>query len=478
MRGWRALLAVALGSITQGGAAQAGPLTTQDCTEALKTKTHRASCARFTSQAVAFNVAVFTPVAGESKGHIVYIPGGPGEAPVRDGPPEDLFTYLREHTLVTFDPRGLAGSSPAMICDMGEGIWNEDYSTEDVIAVLRPCREQIAAEGIDPGLFTSQAIAGDVAALIQALGVDRAGVYGISYGTEPALHLLADAPDWLEFAVLDSVSVPGISGIEEERAARDRFLATLDRRCFAEDACSDLAQDGVDGLMEWVAQFDDAPLEFNLSKGEVWSLNATEMLDYLGTLGTYVEGLDLGIELIDMLATSRLRALGWIRADLEGAIEFSETALPLMLQAYSDTFSPEDFDTIALPSRYATDIEDARIQLELQRYWRGDAAREARFIGEDAEPVESTARVLILSGGIDPATPYEWAAALERRFEGMNRYVFPLLGHAASLGNAGWVTDEAVAVQMRCANRVVRAFLDPTMTVTEPCKSYRAGDNG
>ena len=475
MKGLSVLLAFALSC---GGAAQAASLTPKPCPDKLQAETHRAACSRFASETVAFDVAVFSPRAGKSKGHIVYIPGGPGEAPVRDGPPEDLFTYLRGHTLVSFDPRGLAGSTPAMTCDLGDRVWNEDYPAEDAIAALRPCRERMLSEDIDPATITSQAIAGDISMLVQAMGIDRAGLFGISYGTEPALHLLAEAPEWLDFAVLDSVSVPGISGIEEERAARDRFLATLDRRCFAKGACSKLAQGGADDLTAWAAQFDDDPLEFSLSKGGDWSFDGTEMLDYLGTLGTYVDGLDIGIELIELLATSRLRALGWIRADLEGAIEFGEEALPLMLQAYSDTFAPEDFDTITLPSRYATDIEDARIQLELQRFWRGEAAREARFIAEDAVPETREARILILSGGIDPATPLEWAAALERRFAGMDRWVFPLLGHAVSLGNAGWVKNDDVAVQMRCANRVVRAFLDPTMTVTAPCKDYRAGENG
>ncbi len=461
------------------GMASAASLDTERCAEELTVETHRTACSRYTDDTgkIAFDVAVFSPTGGKSKGHVIYIPGGPGEIPTRDGPPADLFAYLREHTLIAFAPRGVEGSTPHIHCDLGDGIWNEEYSAEEGLTALRACRDRLSAKGIDPGTVTSAAIAKDIDALVRVLGVDRAGVYGISYGTEPALHLLADPPGWLDFAILDSVSVPGISGIIEERAARERFLATLDRQCFAQKTCGPLTRMGNTDLTEWAAQFDAEPLEFSLSKGDVWSFDSTDMLDFLGTLGTYVEGLQMATDLVDLLATSRLQALGWIRADLEGAVAFSDEALPLMLEAYSDTFSPQDFDTVAAQGRYATDIDDWRVQLQFQQFWRGDRPGEAAFIPETAAPTP-TVRTLILSGGIDPATPQEWAARLDHRFTGLTRYVFPVLGHAVSLGNPGWVEDETVSDQMLCANAAVRAFLDPTMRVNAHCRRYKTGNNG
>ena|GEM_PF-3262732 len=438
---------------------------------------HRAACSRFDREddgtRIAFDIAILTPRARRSIGHVLYIPGGPGEAPVtEDGLYTDILLPFANRTIVLFNPRGTEGTAPRLECDFGAKIWDEDFGGEEERAVLNGCIERIARDGPDPARFTSLEIAEDIDALIRALGIQKAGLYGISYGTEAGLHLLAQELSWLEFVILDSVSVPGLSGVADEIVARDRFLAALNRMCFAQRECSPYARVVGDTLHDWAAEFDADPLPLHPVEGVDWTYDGTEMLDYLAQYGAYRDGLALAVSVIDMLATGRLGALAWMKADAVSNTEFTRDSLPLMLQAYADTFDPQDFETIQSPTRYARDIDIAADLLEFYRLWRGEQPREAMLLNGARQPVGVPA--LILSGGIDPFTPVEWAEALHARFTGLQHYIYPLLGHAVSIDAGGVNTRTPMGTQMHCASGSVRAFLDPTLKPDRPCEAYEA----
>lgn len=452
-------------------------LTPVSCPFASDAPTHRATCSRFTREddglSIAFDVAVLTPSTRKSIGHVLYIPGGPGEAPVsEDGLFDDLLIPFANRTVVLFNPRGTRGTEPRLACDFGALVWDEDFGDAAAQAILRDCIARFGRDGPDPARFTSLDIAEDIDALAGALGILSMGLYGISYGTEAGLHLVAQEPDWLEFAILDSVSVPGVSGTKDEIKARDRFLTALDRLCFAGARCPAIARGDATTLSDWAAQFDDAPLGVYVQDDVEWTLESTDILDYLSQLGAYRNGLDLALALIGSLETGRLRALGWIRGDIVSNTAFMAENLPLMLQAYADTYDPGDADIIRRPTRYPLDLEDAAMHLDFYRLWRGARAREARFLkGEYAVP---GIPVLVLSGGLDPFTPVEWAEALHRRLGGLQHYIFPHLGHAVSI-NTGTVSGESdITTQMHCAGGAVRAFLDPTLDPDDLCQAYRA----
>jgi len=471
------LLALLLMLAEDAGAAT---LADKPCPFAVPVTTHRAVCSRFSRDddgaRITFDVAVLTPSSRRSLGHVVYIPGGPGEAPVsEDGLFDDLLFPFADRTIVLFNPRGTMGTTPKMTCDFGATIWDEDFGGAEAQAILRDCLARFDRDGPDPGRFTSLEIAEDIDALIGALGVVRAGIYGISYGTEAGLHLIAQAPPWLAYAILDSVSVPGVSGIVDEMNARDRFLSSLDQRCFQRQQCSALVRAGADSLTEWAAQFDAEPLEIYLRDGAQWSFDGLDILDYLAQLGSYRDGLDLARTLISLLQTGRLRALGWMSADIAMQTDFAARNLPLLLEAYADTYDPGHIDTIRTPTQYEGDVQSAVLQLKLYDLWHGNRPREADFLAGGRE--EARMPVLMLSGGVDPFTPVEWAQALHERFTGVQHYVFPSLGHAVSVTTGGPSPDPLMADQTRCAGDAIRAFLNPTITPDFHCStSYRTGD--
>lgn len=471
--------ALALATTAPAGAG-AATLAPKPCPFARKIASHRAACSRLErgegGTRVAFDVAVLTPSTRRSTGHVVYIPGGPGEAPVSaDGLFADLLAPFSDRTVILFNPRGTLGTEPRMTCDFGDLVWEETFGDARARAVLRACIDRLDREGPDRALFSSSGIAEDIDALIRALGVARAGLYGISYGTEAGLHLIARAPRWLGFAILDSVSVPGVSGMADEMAARDRFLAEIDRTCFTEERCSALVRDGAESLADWVGQFDETPLVLHLDRGGEWALDGAEMLDTLGQLAAYPDGLDLSLHLVALLQTGRLSATGWIRTDIAANTAFAARSLPLMLEAYSDTFEEGDAALLDRPTRYTRDRNSAAVQLAFQRLWHGARPREANFLDGAAQAVPVP--VLVLSGGVDPFTPVEWARALHGRFTGLDHYIFPLLGHAVSIVPTLSVSDAEMTAQLRCAHGVMRAFLNPTLRPDAACRAYRS-ENG
>ncbi len=466
------------GLLIWAGDANGATLEDQPCPYSDELSTHAVACSRFTRKddgvTIAFDVAILTPKQRKSVGNVVYIPGGPGEAPVaEDGLFDALLTSFPNRTIILFNPRGTQGTKPRLQCDFGTLIWKDDFGGEKSQEVLRKCINRFKSDGPDPMRFTSLEVAKDVDALLPALGIVRAGLYGISYGTEASLHLLAQAPPWLDFVILDSVSVPGLSGIEDEIMARDRFLEALDTRCFKQRHCLDIVRGDAETLSDWAARFDKEPIALFMRNGEEWTLTGADTLDYLAQLGSYPDGLNLAQTTVQTLETSRLRAMGWMSSDLSANMEFAEENLPLMLQAYADTFDPRDFETVTMPTRYPRNGDNAKKELEFHRLWRADRPREDVFLDGDA--TKAPVPTLILSGGLDPFTPVEWAEALDTRFSGLKRYVFPLLGHAVSTGSVTLTDNDEIAVQLRCARKVVHAFLDPMLTKDQDCTGYKTG---
>ena len=463
------------------GAAKSATLEDKPCHYAEAPTTHIAMCHRLTREdggiQIEFDLAVLTPAQTKSVGNVIYVPGGPGEAPVSGGGLFDsLLTPFRDHTIIVFNPRGTEGTTPRMKCDFGGLIWKKSFGGKNSARKLRKCIFRLTMEGPYPELFTSKKIADDIDAMVGALGMPKAGLYGISYGTEAALHLLAQSPRWLDFAILDSVSLPGQSGVRDVMVARDRFLAALDEICFAQEGCSALARANAGNLTEWTLQFDEVPLEMYLADDNLWDFNAVEMMDYLGQLAAYPNGLDIAGTIIELLETSRLSARGWIIADIAANKDFTAKNIEVLLQAYADTYEFSDIRTARNLSRYKRNRASAVDQIRLQGIWRGGRPREAAFLEATEQAEALNVPVLVMSGALDTSTPLEWAQALSQRFTGIEHKIYPLLAHAVSAGPLEATTFSELSGQLRCASRAVRAFIDPTLSVDAECERYEAGE--
>lgn len=478
-------VAALLGALTLGGEAwaQAGPDTLRmtECpfVDGDVPASHLAKCYRLTRanapMDVTFDIAVITRIKPQPKaGAVIYIPGGPGDAPVAAVPvPETMLAAFPDHAVVMFNPRGTPGTDPVPACDFGPSLWDEEFSGEPALEQVRECRDLIE-ETLDPSAFDARRIADDIEAMVAALKLRKAGVYGVSYGTEPALYLLDNAPDWLDFAILDSVSLPGVAGTATERMARDRFLARIDGDCFAEQDCGALVTGSYDDLSGWAEQFDAAPLSFTLGPdGAVWQLDGPEMLDYIASLSAYPMGLEYARDLIAALESNRLGAIGWIREDIAQSIEFAADSLVLSMEAYGDSVTEADEAALAEETAYRSDIEEGRALYAIYRAWNRTGRIETPFTQRPLPDPMREVPILAMSGGLDAVTPLEWAAELSGRYPALVHYIYPHLGHAVSFADPAEANTQPLRTELACAQQTLRRFIETSKTKGSDCERFR-----
>lgn len=421
-------------------------------------------------------VAVVTPGdTDETLAPLIYLPGGPGDAPVDDeARPDSVLRLFPGRTVILYNPRGVENTVPRPACPIPPEYWVEDLSFERERRITTGCHDAVIRQGIPMRLFAPPRLAGDVKALAEALNLTDAGIFGVSYGTETGLHLLAERPGWLRFAILDSVSLPGVVGMADQLDARDAFLGLVETLCFNNLQCPEAIRAKYTGLVEWTKRFDAKPLEFDVGpQEERWSYDSGDMLDFLAGLSTYPDGAAYAIEFLYSLESDREAAIAFIASEAEANTEFGIANYALLLETYSDGVSEADYAALDRPRAYPVDLGENREYLDLYRAWNTEGRVESPFVTGKTRPAPAGVPVLMLSGGVDLATPVAWAKRLHRRFSGMTHYVFPSLGHATAFGQEGDVNDAETIQQMRCVPQAITAFLsgdDPDF----PCGQYRA----
>ncbi len=426
-------------------------------------KDYEATCFQmaWTEDAITYRTQVATvvykdpPVPLEP---IIYIPGGPGDAPVnKGGDIASILALFPQRSLVTLNPRGVKGAAPRPTCTFEPDFWDEDIAPEREEEITAECRASI---DLDLEKLDAPYLAKDIDNLIRALEIERAGIFAVSYGTESALHLLSSHPNWLGPVILDSVSMPGALGMRERLAARDRFLGVIDRLCFAEKQCQTEVTDKYDDLLAWSAQFNETPLNVKLGPPKKpWSLDQQQMLDFLSSLAAYPDGAGYGPQFIEAFEESRKATGAWVASELENGIKYALKNFPLLYGAFSDSSERDQEGVKAGSTRYPFDLEEQQALIRLFEVWNHSERTEQRFINDDTVQQPAGVRVLILSGGVDSLTPLDWAQELDQRFSGTTHFVFPELAHAVAFGTDADVTDQSVAKQLRCGPTVVRAFI-------------------
>lgn len=154
-------------------------------------------------------------------GSLVLNPGGPGGSGIqhlRSGAAR--YTLLNErYNLVSFDPRGVGGSQPAVDCGLAQDELEEaDQSPDDdeevalLMAGLHARAEACEAhsDGILPFVGTVNA-AKDMDVLRAALGDEKLSYLGFSYGTFLGAAYAHQFPERVGRLVLDGTLPPGLS---------------------------------------------------------------------------------------------------------------------------------------------------------------------------------------------------------------------------------------------------------------------------
>ncbi|MFN2133918.1 MAG: alpha/beta fold hydrolase [Anaerolineae bacterium] len=209
---------------------------------------------------------------------LVMLSGGPGESALT------AFTQLlalpgmerlwAQRDVVLVEQRGTMYTTPFLQCpdmlavklDMMRQNLSEEEEDALRLQAWADCRDQFVASGVDLAAYNSIENAADIVTVADALGYEQVNLYGGSYGSLLAQHVMRDYPARVRSAVLSDVS-PLRHGpnMREKALSMDRALRMLFAQCAADEACNQAYPDLEAVYWDLVAQLDESPATLELT---------------------------------------------------------------------------------------------------------------------------------------------------------------------------------------------------------------------
>jgi len=377
---------------------------------------------------------------------VVFFAGGPGQSALElAGPVSRLLArFTNRRDIVLIDQRGTGRSAPLVCDDSPPGrALAESADPERQLAELRACRERLQRlPWGDLRQYTTPIAVQDADAVRAALGVERVDLVGASYGTRVALEYLRQFPQQVRRVVIDGVAPPDMSlpatSSPDAQAAFDAMVAS----CDADAGCRARHP----ALREhWRALLASLPREAVVQHpltGAPERLTLTrDLVVGLVRQPLYAPITSSALPLaIDEAAAGRFSALVGLAAGFAGG----RGAAPAQGMHYS-VVCAEDLPMLATSAdKPGPDFGTAfaRLYERACADWPRGVVPEA-FYRVPPSPVP----VLLLSGGIDPATP-------PRHAERVAKALGPKARHLV-VANAGHGT-----LALGCMRDVVYRFID------------------
>ena len=389
---------------------------------------------------------------------LIVNPGGPGISGVADLRAErDYYaTFADVYTVVSFDPRGVGGSTPALSCldDAQQAaivnqpsvplVLEQQTRRDDLAAGIGAACEREFASAL--GYVGTENVVRDIDAIRAAMGFEQISYLGYSYGTFIGALYAQMFPERTARVALDSVMAPELDYREVRHAQARGMQASV--TAFAADCLS----------------HEDCPLP-GPTPAAVQAINGV-----VGDLDVDPYRAPDGRE----LSGSRMLAL------IESAQYTPQTGWPALRTALADAlagrwpavleaaYSPELMVNPA-DSQYLSVVcidfateRDPQSPARLAQVWAREspvsggnrawslAPCESWPVGPVRKPgpvnPQGAGPVLILNTTGDPATPLQWAQSLHRQIAGSALVLAPGPGHLASSQNT-------------CADEILVAFL-------------------
>lgn len=400
---------------------------------------------------------------------VVYLSGGPGEAPLVASEPgidallegdwwKDTATLRRRRDVILLSQRGGGGATPNLDCfaprvSEPAKARRRAVTEQQERDILLGCREELDRRKIDLTMYSTPVLADDVADLARALSLPKINLYGASYGTRWGLEILRRHPDLVRVAVLDGVYPPQINGDQNEPGIVRAVFEQLYADCAADAFCREhhpALRRTVEALVD---EADRSPLEITLQLEDgpqPARLDAAKLM--LVLLQMMREGEAALIpEAVAAASRGNYDLVTLFGEDLEAD---EGGLLEQNAQQFDGLFNSvecrETWAAIDLVARQRA-IDGAGIyglSAKLSKSavycpaWRVPAAPAA-----ERQPVTSAVPTLLLSGGYDWLTPPAWVADAARTLAASRQVVFRALGHG-------------VTSQDPCAARLRDAFIE------------------
>jgi pimeloyl-ACP methyl ester carboxylesterase len=394
---------------------------------------------------------------------LVMLAGGPGDSALTSfvqllaNP--GMEGFWAEQEIVLVEQRGTRYSTPFLRCDemselkldlLEENLGDEEEQARKLDA-WTACRERFVESGVDLGAYNSVENAADVVAVADALGYDRVNLYGGSYGSLLAQHIMRDYPERVRSAILDAVS-PLRHGpnLLYKAHAMDHALRLLFARCQDDAGCNEIYPDLEHVYFDLVNQLNVEPATVQLQNpdtGEAYDLlltgerliAQTRDLLYVSAILPILPG-----AIYDM-AEGDFSLLALVQSQFMFKLNLADGMYNSVICTELADFTAADMaDSEGLYPEVARVVEDLidGVMLQPCQVWG------VEHLGDwVTEPVAGDVPTLLLSGEFDPTVPPQMAEVAAQELTHAYVYTFPGEGHSV-LGSSA------------CAQAMMLAFLD------------------
>jgi haloalkane dehalogenase len=178
---------------------------------------------------------------------VVFIAGGPGNAPIERVPRFVMSGWLdalrADRDVIVYDQRGTGFSEPKF-CPELSAEWNPRQYQGPAARrthqqqMLARCGESMRRTGFDLAQYNSTVSAHDLQDLRRALGYEQWNLFARSYGTRLALVAMRVAPQGIRGAVFDGPSPPNRAVWFNRPGDFVDVLQRLSAACAAQPACN------------------------------------------------------------------------------------------------------------------------------------------------------------------------------------------------------------------------------------------------
>lgn len=362
---------------------------------------------------------------------VFLLAGGPGQSAIGvAGATMSLFARLNNRRDIVFvDQRGTGSSAPLQCKDAGTETLAQQSDSDRQYTLTMECKDALLklpyiAGASDLGLFTTTLAVRDLDAVRAALGAERIDLVGVSYGTRVALEYQRQFSSRVRRSVLDGVApadmaLPASFSVDNQ-AALDALIAA----CAAEPACARAHPELRRHLAELLQSLPRTvktqhPLT---GRDEDVVLSRATVLGALRSV-LYVPAFAAALpEAIDAAARGDMRGLSGLNAAFS-----SGKANQLANGMHLSVVCAEDVPRLAASTdKPGPDFGNASARF-YERMCSGWPRGEVPAAFYDI--AKSPAPVLVLSGGLDPATP-------PRHGERVAKALGPLARHVV-VANAG-----------------------------------------
>jgi pimeloyl-ACP methyl ester carboxylesterase len=374
---------------------------------------------------------------------ILVLAGGPGQGAISlAAQVMPLFTRLNDARDVVFvDQRGTGKSNPLNCDDEAQPLQSlfEDALPERLVT---RCLAELDA---DPRQYVTPVAMQDLDEVRAALRYPRLNLWGGSYGTRAALEYVRRYPDRVRTMTLDGVAPPDMKLPLSFATDGDAALKRLVEACDAEPLCKKVYPDLNVMIRSLRGQLARRPTRTTIvdpRTGERADIQVNENVLLSGLFRPLYVAELASLLPLGIASASNGDFNPLLAQNLELADDIAEN---LSVGMHLSVICAEDVPRITAEDLAAAGRSFFGRAL-VDDFLRACASWPKGSLPADYyAPVSSTVPALLLSGGIDPATPPRHGESVVRTLPNGRHLVAPHLGHGVSLHG--------------CAPRLIESFV-------------------